>query len=130
MDKGFVPKPSCNSKLMEVPVEKVEMKGDDELKEPVNPLDKHRGKPWFREIVKLDMECRIIQQLHRAHTEGYTLRYLHPHKDKPWYAKVVQADRDRLHKELLMYRKKLAILQAKPSDAEEGLCMGWSSSPS
>ena len=72
MDKGFVPQPSCNPKLMEVPVEKVEveMKGDDELKEPVNPLDKHRGKPWFREIVKLDMECRIIQLL--GHTRKDT----------------------------------------------------------
>ena len=125
MDKGFMPKPSCNPKLMEVPVEKVEveMKGEDELKELVKPekrkphsLDKYKGKPWFREIVKLDVECRFIQlQLHRKCTP----RYLDPHKDKPWYAKVVQADRDRLYKELLMYRKKLAILKAKPSDAEE-----------
>ena len=80
------------------------------LKEPVKPgkrkphsLDKYKGKPWFREIVKLDTEAS----------------YLDHHKDKPWYAKVAQADRDRLYKELLMYRKKRAILQAKPSDAEE-----------
>lgn len=132
MNKRFVPKPSCNPKLMEVAVEieaEAKMKGDDELKEPVkkktrvyppSPLDKYKGKPWFREIVKLDMECRLIRlQLYRARTEGYVSHYLEPHKDKPWYAKVVQADRSRLFKEFFMYRKQLAILKAKPSDAEE-----------
>ena len=132
MNKRFAPKPSCNPKLMEVAVEieaEAKMKGDDELKEPVkkktrvyppSPLDKYKGKPWFREIVKLDMECRLIRlQLYRARTEGYVSHYLEPHKDKPWYAKVVQADRSRLFKEFFMYRKQLAILKAKPSDAEE-----------
>ena len=112
---------------MEVPVEveiEVEMElDDDELKEPVKPknkkphrpLDKYKGKPWFRQIVKLDMECRIIElQFSRHNKTCWTPPHLDPYKDKPWFGKVVKAYMDRLRKQLLMYRKELAILQAKP----------------
>ena len=127
MDKGFVPKPSCNPKLMEVPVEveiEVEIElNDNELKEPVKPknkephrpLDKYRGKPWFRQILKLDMECRIIElQISRHNKTCWTPPHLDPYKDKPWFGKVVEVFFIRLRKQLLMYTKELAILQAKP----------------
>ena len=125
--EGFVPKPSCNPKLMEVPVEvEIEVEDpvdDNELKEPVKPknkelhrpLDKYRGKPWFRQILKLDMECRLIElQISRHNKTCWTPRHLDPYKDKPWFGKVVEVFFMRLRKELLMYRKELAILQAKP----------------
>ena len=116
MDKGFEPQPNC--KLLEVPVEDswswYEWWGwidrtCQARNKKASRLGQVHGWPRLREIVKSDMECRIIQlKLHKAHTD----RYLDPHKDKPWYAKVVQADRDLLQKD------------KKPTHATQGSQIG------
>ena len=61
------------------------------------------------------MECRLIElQISRHNKTCWTPRHLDPYKDRPWFGKVVEVFFMRLRKELLMYRKELAILQAKP----------------